>query len=264
MTPHAPVMLEQPALEAEPQVVRVSRGHWVVRSRTEVPRERDWLGAGERAQLARWHFPKRRADWRVGRWAAKHALAECLRARGFHPPLCEIEVLPAADGAPEVHLATLDVILAVSISHAGGLGFAVACEGPVALGCDIERIEPRGGRFVGDYFTPAEARLVERAPEPTRPFLATLVWSAKESALKARRTGLRADTRTIEVRLAGDRAGGRCGLLSLRCTDPVEKLRGCWWVGDGFIHTIVTGDDACDPSEWYFCGQESAGPGGSE
>ena len=76
--------------------------------------------------------------------------------------------------------------------------------------------------------------------------LANLIWSAKESVLKARRVGLRADTRTVEVRLAGDRFGGRCGLLTLRCVEPVETLRGCWWVADGFVYTIASSEALCE------------------
>jgi phosphopantetheinyl transferase len=262
MTTDTQVLLER----ARAGVVRVPEpprpGRWAVRARAEVPRERDWLSPGERAQLARWHFPKRRADWRVGRWAAKHALAECLRARGLHPALADMEILPASDGAPEARVSGVDLPLAISISHAGGLGFAVAYVGEVALGCDIERVEPRSVRFVQDYFTAAETRLVERAPEASRGFLATLLWSAKESGLKARRTGLRADTRTIEVRLAGDRPGGRCGLLTLRCVEPVQRLHGCWWVADGFVHTIVADEAACDPCEWCL-GYHGTGEPGS-
>ncbi len=267
MTPHGSALLAPPSAAGclTPEVVAAPRGHWVVRTRAEVPRERDWLSAGERAQLARWHFPKRRADWRVGRWAAKHAIAECLRGRGLHPALSDIEVLPAPDGAPEATVTGVDVPVAISISHAGGMGFAVACDAAIALGCDIERIEPRSARFVRDYFTPAETFLVERAPEASKSFLATVVWSAKESALKARRTGLRADTRTIDVRLAGDRAGGHCGLLSLRCVEPVQKLRGCWWVADGFVHTIAAEEGACEPAEWYLCPECAEDhPGGAE
>lgn len=222
------------------------RSHWVVRTRSEVPSGTDWLGEAERAQLARLRFPKRRADWRVGRWVAKHAVAQCLRERGIRPVLSAIEILPASDGAPEVRVGALDLALTVSISHAGDTGFAVACGAAVPLGCDVERVERRSPRFVNDYFTPREALLVHQSPAASRPFLASLLWSAKESALKARRVGLRADTRTVEVRLAGDRFGGRCGLLTLRCSEPLETLRGCWWVANGYVYTLVSTEALCE------------------
>lgn len=222
------------------------RSHWVVRTRGEVPPGTAWLGDAERAQLARLRFPKRRADWRVGRWAAKHALAQCLRERGMRPVLSEIEILPAEDGAPEARLRGSAIDLAVSISHSADTGFAVACGAAIPLGCDVERVEPRSSHFVADYFTPRERTLVESSPEASRPFLASLLWSAKESALKARRIGLRADTRSIEVRLAGDRFGGRCGLLGIRCTEPVDTLRGCWWVAGGMVYTIASTESLCE------------------
>ena len=90
---------------------------------------------------------------------------------------------------------------------------------------------------------------------------ATLIWSAKESALKARRTGLRADTRAVEVRLAGDRPGGRAGLLSIRCLEPEERLRGCWWVADGYVFTIVAAGGACNPEGWIPAGEDLTASG---
>jgi len=240
------------------------RSHWVVRTRAEVPPGSAWLGEAELAQLARLRFPKRRADWRVGRWAGKHALAQCLRERGIPPVLSAIEILPAPDGAPEARIAAVDLALSISISHSGDTGFAVACGGAIPLGCDVERVEKRSPRFVNDYFTPREALFVDHSPEASRPFLASLLWSAKESALKARRVGLRADTRTVEVRLAGDRFGGRCGLLTLRCVEPVETLRGCWWVANGFVYTIASSEALCehapvgDAGDWAVA-EEGAG-----
>ncbi len=223
--------------------------HWAVRSQAEVPPGTDWLAPAERAVFARLRLPKRRADWRVGRWAAKQALAECLRQAGVLPRLADIVVLAAQDGAPEAQIAGTRLKLGVSLSHSGGLGFAVAGTDSVPLGCDIERVEPRSPGFVHDYFTAEEAAFIQRSPPATRPFLATLLWSAKESALKVRRQGLRADTRSVEVHLAGGH-GGHFGALSLRCTEPVATLHGCWWVADGFVHTIAGPGELCAPGRW--------------
>ena len=61
--------------------------------------------------------------------------------------------------------------------------------------------------FVADYFTPAEQALAHRAPsERDWQRVTNLIWSAKESALKVLRTGLRRDTRSVEVTL-GDGDG---------------------------------------------------------
>ena len=65
----------------------------------------------------------------------------------------------------------------------------------MALGCDLEVIEPRSEEFVADYFTTEEQKMVSQAPIADRSKLLALLWSAKESALKALREGLRFDTR---------------------------------------------------------------------
>ena len=76
-----------------------------------------------------------------------------------------------------------------------------------ALGCDLEEIEPRSAGFVADYFTQREAAAVAAVPATARDIAVNLLWSAKEAVLKARRTGLRSDTRSVEleVDLAGTR-----------------------------------------------------------
>ena len=67
------------------------------------------------------------------------------------------------------------------------------------LGCDLEIIEPRSDAFVADYFTTEEQALIARASAADRPRLLALLWSAKESALKALHEGLRLDTRCVIV-----------------------------------------------------------------
>ena len=67
------------------------------------------------------------------------------------------------------------------------------------MGCDLEMIEPRSDAFVADYFTVEEQALVARASAADRSRLLALLWSAKESALKALRAGLRLDTRCVIV-----------------------------------------------------------------
>lgn len=77
------------------------------------------------------------------------------------------------------------------------------------MGCDLELIEARIPGFVGDFFTATEQRLIDSRPAgDERDMAANLVWSAKESALKVLRTGLRRDTRTLEVTVAAPRADG--------------------------------------------------------
>jgi 4'-phosphopantetheinyl transferase len=70
----------------------------------------------------------------------------------------------------------------------------------------LELIEPHSDAFVGDYFTEREQTFIERWRGVERDQLVTTLWSAKESALKALRVGLRVDTRSVDVRLCGQRS----------------------------------------------------------
>jgi 4'-phosphopantetheinyl transferase len=49
--------------------------YWLDQTQADVPAGDEWLCAREAACLARLRFAKRRADWRLGRWTAKRALA---------------------------------------------------------------------------------------------------------------------------------------------------------------------------------------------
>src|SRR4051812_7173438 len=110
---------------------------------------------------ARWTIPKRRSDWRLGRWTAKAAVAK-LVARWWTGP---IEIRAADSGAPEVFFGSVRAKVTISISHRNGLACCVAIPGTAALGCDLEAPEPRSPAFVDDYFTESEKALIaESAP----------------------------------------------------------------------------------------------------
>ena len=67
------------------------------------------------------------------------------------------------------------------------------------IGCDIERVEARSRSFEETFFTGSELSLLDQVPASDRACLVTLIWSAKESTLKALRTGLKADTRRVQL-----------------------------------------------------------------
>ena len=164
----------------------------------EVPPDDGWLGPRERRVLATLHVPKRRGDWRLGRWAAKRAAAAWLSWPSDPHVLAELEVLADESGAPRLHAGDTTPV-ALSLSHCAGWAIAAVASPEVRLGCDLERVEPRSGAFVLDYFTPAEQRLVAAAGPRDGGHCTTLVWCAKESALKVLREGLRLDTRAVEL-----------------------------------------------------------------
>jgi len=176
--------------------------YWLEQTDADVPAENQWLSAGETLFLGRMRFAKRRNDWRLGRWTAKRALAACLDLPGDPLGLSNIEIRAAVSGAPEVFLFNQTAPVTISISHRAGIGLCTVALSGHGIGCDLEMIEPRSNAFVADYLTAREQALVERTPVDDQPLLVTLLWSAKESALKALHVGLRLDTKCMDVRFS--------------------------------------------------------------
>lgn len=208
--------------------------YWLTQSLADVPEGRDsgWLTGRELTKLEGLHYLKRRADWRLGRWTAKRAVGLFMGRRGSMPDPARFEIVASDDGAPEVHLDGRATDVSVSLSHSGGLGFCVVTSGRVSIGCDVETIEARSDRFVSDYFTRREADAARRAPERGRPEMATLIWSAKESALKAMRVGLGRDPRSVEV--SADTGASTGGWQRLQVSRPETKTTfPGWWRREG-------------------------------
>lgn len=126
-------------------------------------------------------------------------VAARLAVDGPPPVPAAVEVRAAADGAPEVLVGSHPAPLLISLSHRAGHAVFLAAPAGAALGCELELVEPRNDAFVADYLTAPERAAVRAAAAADRPLLVALLWSAKESTLKALRTGLRLDTRWAEA-----------------------------------------------------------------
>lgn len=212
--------------------------HWLEQSEANVPPEDDWLSTAERERLARLRIPKRRNDWRLGRWTAKQTAAAWLGLPVSPLVLAQIAVVAAPDGAPEVFLGHRPAALSLSLSHRAGTALcAVAPTG--SLGCDLEIMEARSDAFVADYLTEEEQARQARADAEERERLLAILWSAKESALKALRVGLRMDTREIAVVFpAGAPDVSGWGALEVRARDG-KKFQGWWQESGDFVRTVV-------------------------
>lgn len=173
--------------------------YWLEQSEADVPVHDDWLSANEAVLAAGLHFAKRRNDWRLGRWTAKCALSAYLNLPAEIYNFHEMEVRAAADGAPETWFAGHPAGVTISISHCAGIAICALASAGVYVGCDLEMVEPRSHAFTADYFADSEQAWVARASADERDRLVTLLWSAKESAMKALRAGLRLDTRSVTV-----------------------------------------------------------------
>ena len=230
--------------------------YWLEQTEADLPGENDWLSASEAARLTNFRFPRRRADWRLGRWTAKVAVAAYLNAPNCPRALASIEIRPAPSGAPEVFVANQPADVTISLSHRGGVAACAVAQSGAVLGCDLELVEPRSEAFISDYFTSEEQALVAQAETADRFRLVALLWSAKESALKALHTGLRLDTRSVIVRLderpqAGEAGGTACPTsvppqpcsdpwhpLQVRCTDG-ESFHGWWQLTGDLLRTLA-------------------------
>jgi 4'-phosphopantetheinyl transferase len=223
---------------------------WLLQTSADLPERDDWLAAEECARLQSMAVANRRGDWRLGRWTAKRAIAAAWPDLVGEPELPEdtaVEIRPAPDGAPEAFVRGERAPLAVSISHSAQHGFSVVAARPVAVGCDIEEIAERSDRFVEDYLTERERSVVREGSSDERALTANLIWSAKESALKALREGLRLDTRAVEVSLSrglarsSERLGSTDGEWSpLLVQHSAGKVfHGLWRTHERFVLTVV-------------------------
>ena len=207
-----------------------------------------WLTAAEAETARGLRFTKRRAEHLLRRWVCKHAVAAAVGLPGDLDSLRLVEVVNLPSGAPAVLLDGASPGVAVSLTDRAGWAVCVVADPDGPVGCDLERVEPRSAGFVADFLTEGERVHLAALPEHERAMSANLVWSAKESALKLLGTGLRRDTRTVEVTAAPAAEPGAWTPLAVRASERVE-LPG-WWRRDGaFVLTVVSEQHTPPPTE---------------
>lgn len=221
---------------------------WLSQTETDVPAREDWLTPHERDRAARMRYTKRRNEFLLGRWTAKRAIAQWLGHNDDAPSLAAVEIRNGSDGAPFAlaHAATAPV--ALSMTDRAGWAVCAVHRPEVRLGCDLELVEPRSAAFVRDYLTASEQAVVHRAPTADeRDLRANLLWSAKESALKVLRTGLRRDTRSVEVHLVDGATDDTWHPLQVRAEEGAVFFG--WWQRFGaFLLSVVADEDIPPPT----------------
>jgi 4'-phosphopantetheinyl transferase len=218
--------------------------YWLEQTEADVPMENDWLSANETVRLSAMRFLKRRADWRLGRWTAKCALSVQLDLPAHVQVFQKMEIRAAASGAPEAFYGNQRSAVTLSLSHRDGIAICAVAKSGAEMGCDLEMVEPRSDAFVADYFAPEEQALVAGASAPNRDRLLALLWSAKESALKALHTGLRLDTRSVIVDPLGESFDIKgWSPLWVRFTEgrsvAEQVFHGWWQRADNIMRTVV-------------------------
>jgi 4'-phosphopantetheinyl transferase len=221
--------------------------YWLIQNLTDVPDGEDWLSEKEKALLSRLHVPKRRNDWRLGRWTAKQAYR--LYQPAFTPSIPEMDVVAAEDGGPDIYISDKPAPVSISISHSHGRGFCILAPSNFAVGCDLEQIEYRSPDFFEDYFTPEEMLSWRQAPEAIQPIVGYLIWSAKESCLKVLREGLRRDTRSVRINFEYKDAESAWNIWTGHCMETSGTFWG-WWRCEGkYIYTMASDRPSGAPRE---------------
>jgi len=190
---------------------------------------------------------KRRFDWLLGRWTAKHLLRAMLEQEFDLNQIC---ILKDANGAPLVQLADQPII-SLSISHSGDYAVAAATLEPAScVGIDIEFVKARSDAFVHDYFTQEEIACVQRSAPELIETMMTAIWSAKEAALKALRLGLTVDTFAAvclidppsEIPTTWTPFEIHINAQHLGSLSHIPALKGWWRTYNGYVLTLAAPD----------------------
>ena len=212
---------------------------WHSQGMTDVPPGDGWLSSREAAWVARMRFEKRRSEFRMGRWTAKNAIALFLERSRTPEDLLAIEIDRALDGAPAPMVSGRPAPVSISMTDRADQAVCVVSRPALGLGVDLELVEPRTDAFVADYLTEAEQHFVGGAADRGEHGLrSNLVWCGKESALKVLRTGLRRDTRSVEVSFPDGPLVDGWSALAVRAVEGPEYPG--WWRRYGeFVLTVA-------------------------
>jgi len=214
--------------------------HWLEQSAAEVPEHNAWLSQAEVSHLNRMRFPKRQADWRLGRWTAKRALAAYLKLPACGDELAAIEIRATESGAPDAFVSGNPSGVAISLSHRAAMASCAVVPLGMEIGCDLEVIEVHTDGFIADYLAGEERELLARIPLRHQVRTVALLWSGKESALKALRVGLRLDTRCVVVcplDVVDDLGTGWRPLVVRLGAGRV--YHGWWYDTGGLVRTVI-------------------------
>ncbi len=141
--------------------------------------------------------------WLTGRILAKQTLNFLLKGKGILPyTFSDISILPNNEGLPILYDrngSNLDFI--ISISHSckfTAVGIVPKCK-KINFGIDLEKIRSFDPATITAFMTPFEKSFYNKTPNKQKDNLATMIWTGKESILKALGTGLRIHPNRVEI-----------------------------------------------------------------
>lgn len=227
----------------DPATVRVA---WYSQGMGDVPSDDGWLSPLEASWIGRMRFEKRSSEFRMGRWTAKNAVSLFLGRPCTHQALHAVEINRAPGGAPVPLVEGQPAPVSISMTDRADQAVCVVSPRGVGLGVDLELVEPRTDAFVADFLTPSEQRLVgEGADREQHGLRANLIWCGKESALKVLRTGLRRDTRSVEVSFPEEPPVEGWAPMLVRASEGTEFPG--WWKRFGAFVLTVAASGPIDP-----------------
>ena len=191
------------------------------------------LSVEEWNRLRQMRFPKRRSEWLSGRLAAKKLIAMCVPGME-NVPFAKITIANSATGAPYARTADKILPIQLSISHREGWAAAsVSLNSGIGQGIDLEWVEDHPLSFYEDFFTTDEVRTLNNYAAEQRAWAGSLMWSAKEAALKSLGQGLNVHTRVVEVlRIASSTVDG-WGEIELRVANMENESWFGFWRNQG-------------------------------
>jgi 4'-phosphopantetheinyl transferase len=214
--------------------------YWITQTTEDLPEKLNWLHPSEMDVLTSFRFAKRKNDWLLGRWTAKKAVRAFLRNSHTDLSLEYIRIVSAADGAPEAFWQGDKLPVLISLSHTHRTAMCTIASPGIKLGCDIEKIEDRSELFIKDYFTKQEKSTITSLGKEKLPLWTNMVWSAKESALKALRTGLRIDTRKIDIEFFPGTIENKWYKLKGIYYEDQMRFYGYWQYQKDFVLSCLT------------------------
>lgn len=154
------------------------------------------LTTAEQAVYRGFKTRKRQVEWLAGRIAVKQLYIKLSHNR--YNPL-DLSVAREGTGAPYLIEGDIRTSGRISISHTAGCVVVLLTKSELRIGIDLEEVSSREPAFITDYFTPMEQNYIRGNQPLTMEFRANLLWSAKESVLKAISTGLGVDPLRVEI-----------------------------------------------------------------
>ncbi|MCA9564028.1 MAG: SDR family NAD(P)-dependent oxidoreductase, partial [Myxococcales bacterium] len=207
----------------------------------------DISGLAAVSEVAEWtrkKTDKAQRQWIASRVTIKEAVRRFYRQfYGTCPAFTDIQVDKDELGAPSLSVKDATDVPGMTLTHSNGNVVVVlipSWRGAVS-GVDLEKVEARSERFLDDYFTERERKIVTgfRSPDDA----STAIWSLKEAASKSLGMGTHLDFRR-EIEITELKEGSAAIRFDGKAKARLEQMgmqigQAEWFLEDGFARAHV-------------------------